>query len=80
MNSAIKMDMRYAVVECPICGRYLAVDSKIGYRKCPYCGYVNKIEVSRIVKTFKSPKEASELVRLLNSSNDSFRPLSLNNG
>ena len=70
--------MRYAVVECPVCGRYLAVDSKVGYRKYPYCGYVNRIEVSRVIKTFKSPREASELVRLLNSSNDSFKPLSSN--
>ena len=70
--------MRYAVVECPVCGRYLTMDSKIGYRKCPYCGYVNRINVSRVVKTFESPREASELVRLLNSSNDSFKPLSSN--
>jgi len=54
------------------------MDSKIGYRKCPYCGYVNRINVSRVVKTFESPREASELVRLLNSSNDSFKPLSSN--
>jgi len=79
MDSAIKLVMRYAVVECPVCGGYLAIDSKVGYRKCPYCSYVNKIEVSRVVKTFKSPKEASELVRLLNSSNDSFKPLSSDN-
>ena len=78
MDLAIKLIMRYAVVECPVCGRYLAIDSKVGYRKCPYCGYVNRIEVSRLIKTFKSPREASELVRLLNSSNDSFKPLSSN--
>ena len=78
MDLAIKLVMRYAVVECPVCGRYLAIDSNVGYRKCPYCGYVNGIEVSRVVKTFKSPREASELVKLLNSGSDSFRPLSSN--
>ncbi len=67
--------MRYAVVECLVCGRYLAVDSKIGYRKCPYCGYVNKLGVSRIVKRFKSPREASELVRVLNAKDEEFKPL-----
>ena len=75
MNLAIKRDVRYAVVECPVCGRYLAIDSKVDYRKCPYCGYVNKIEVSRVIKTFRSPREASELVRLLNSGSNLFRPL-----
>ncbi len=74
----MKLVMRYAVVECLVCGMYLAVDSKIGYRKCPYCGYVNKINVSKVVKTFKSPREASELVKLLNSGGDSFKPLSSN--
>jgi len=67
--------VRYAVVECLVCGRYLAVDSKIGYRKCPYCGYVNKLGVSRIVKRFKSPREASELVRVLNAKDEEFKPL-----
>jgi hypothetical protein len=32
------------------------------------CGYVNRLGISRVVKTFKSPREASELVRVLNSS------------
>ena len=59
---------RYAVVECVSCGRYLALDCRVGFRKCPYCGYVNRLGVSRVVKKFKSPKEASELVRVLNSS------------
>ena len=67
--------MRYAVVECPICGKYLAIDSKIGYRKCPYCSYVNKLRVSRVVKTFESPKEASELVRVLNAKDGGFKPM-----
>ena len=58
---------RYAVVECVGCGKYLALDCKVGFRKCPYCGYVNRLGVSRVVKKFKSPKEASELVKVLNS-------------
>ena len=32
------------------------------------CGYVNRLGVSRVVKTFKSPRDASEPVRVLNSS------------
>ena len=58
---------KYAVIECLNCGRYLALDCKIGFRKCPYCGYVTRLNILRIVKTFKSPREASELVRVLNS-------------
>lgn len=67
--------VRYAVVECPICGRYLALDLKVGYRKCPYCGYVNKLETSRVIKRFRSPKEASELVRILNEGKEEFKPM-----
>jgi len=67
--------VRYAVVECPICRKYLAIDSKMGFRKCPYCGYVNKLNVSRVIKKFKSPREASELVRILNERNDDFKPM-----
>jgi DNA-directed RNA polymerase subunit RPC12/RpoP len=61
------MGERYAVVECAVCGSYLALDVRIGYRKCPYCGYVNKIGVSRVIKVFDNPKDASELVKELNS-------------
>lgn len=67
-------DGRYAVIECLNCGRYLALDCKIGFKKCPYCGYVNKINSSRIVKKFKSPKDASELIRFLNSSTNEDNP------
>ena len=58
---------RYAVVECVVCWNYLALDVRIGYKKCPYCGYVNKIGVSRVIKVFDNPRNASELVKELNS-------------
>jgi DNA-directed RNA polymerase subunit RPC12/RpoP len=64
------MVMRYAVVECAVCGSYLALDVRIGYRKCPYCGYVNKIGVSRVIKVFSNPRDASELVKELNGSSN----------
>ena len=57
---------RYAVIECIVCGRHLALDCEVGFRRCPYCGHVNSIESARVVKRFRSPKEASELVRALN--------------
>ena len=66
--------MRYAVIEC-ICGRYLVMDLKFGFKKCPYCGYVNKSETARIIKSFKKPKQASELARFLNSGKSKFKPL-----
>ena len=68
---------RYAVVECAVCGSYLALDVRIGYRKCPYCGYVNKMGVSRVVKVFSNPRDASELVKELNGSSNTagFRQL-----
>ncbi len=59
----------------PICERYLAIDSKVGFRKCPYCGYVNRLGVSRVIKGFRSPEEASELVRALNAKDEGFKPL-----
>jgi len=49
------------------------MDCRVGFRKCPYCGYVNRIEVSRVVKVFKSAKEASELVKFLNEGNSEFK-------
>ena len=58
---------RYAVVECAVCGNYLALDVRISYKKCPYCGYVNKMGVSRVIKVFDNPRDASELVKELNS-------------
>ena len=69
--------MRYAVVECAVCGSYLALDVRIGYRKCPYCGYVNRIGVSRVVKVSDNPRDASELVKELNGSSNTagFRQL-----
>jgi DNA-directed RNA polymerase subunit RPC12/RpoP len=61
---------KYAVVECAVCGSYLALDVRIGYRKCPYCGYVNKMGVSRVIKVFNNPRDASELVKELNGSSN----------
>ena len=36
---------------------YLALDCKLGFRKCPYCGYVDRLGISRVVKTFKSSRD-----------------------
>ena len=63
-----EISMEKTVVECLICGGYLALDCKIGFRMGLYCGYVNRLGFSRVVKTFKSPRDASEPVRVLNSS------------
>jgi len=69
--------MRYVIVECVMCGNYLVLDVGMGHRKYPYCGYVNRIGVSRVVKVFNNPRDASELVKELNSSSntDDFRQL-----
>jgi len=68
-------EMRYVVVECPVCGMYFVLDGRVGYRKCPYCGYVARLGVVREVKRFDRAREASELVRVLNGSGGGFKRL-----
>ena len=62
----------YFIFRCKKCGRYLCMDERIGVKKCPVCGWVNKLGNLEIVEVAFKPKEAQEIIRKLQGTGTSF--------
>ena len=62
----------YLIFRCRKCGRFLCIDDKIGVKKCPTCGWVNKLGNLKIVGVTNDAREAGEIIRRLQGDGTTF--------